>query len=1151
MRLRHAGGPGQLARLAVTLVLALALSAALAAPSFGAAWWHMSSRDAPTNLVPGGKATIVIAATNVGDVGVDARTSPVTISDVLPPGLEATEIRGEPAFHKEASHFMSCQLSTLTCTSKPELLPPFERIEVTINVNVKSSIGAGETNGGSVQGGEQEGTGTAVAGATTSEPLLVGDAPTPFGVEAGGYTMGAEEEGGGADGSAGSHPFQLTTDLSFNRALEEGEKTRPTQAAPALVRDLTFNLPPGVIGDPQAVAKCPAVDFYALGENDTNACKPEAAIGVAVVTVDEPLRFGDATRAVPLWNLEPAKGEPARLGFETLDVPVVLDTAIRSNGDYGVTVDVQDAPEAAQILSSEVTIWGVPGSPAHDQSRGWACLLGGVYFNGEVPCESTDQSKTNAFLTLPTACSSALNTSVEGDSWPVKGLGGETGEVFSLGALNTESTMTNGLSGCGELPFSPSIKLAAESSEGDTPTGLTVDVHVPQEGTVTGGDLAEADLDSTTVTLPPGVEVNPASANGLQACSEQQVGYEGSAGVDPYAPGTPQPLRFSNGVASCPEASKVGVVRVHTPLLENVLSGAVYLADQDANPFGSLIALYIVVEDPVSGVRVKLAGEVHLNPETGQITSTFADTPQLPFEDFELEFFGGPRASVSTPAHCGSAVTEALFTPWSGGEAKPSSSPAGEFSIVSGPAGSPCASPLPFTPSAVAGSTETQAGAFTSFSLTLQNPDGDQSLQSLSVHLPEGIAALLSTVTPCAAPAAGQEWSCGPASEIGHCTVASGLGSDPFSLPGTVYLTTGYDGAPFGILVVTPAVAGPFNLGNVDVRSKIEVNPSTAAVTITSDPFPQFVQGIPVQLKAINVTIDRPGFEFNPTSCEPSTIDTVLGGNEGASIEQQSHFQTSGCSSLPFAPTLKASVAGHASKPDGTGLTVDLTSRGLGQANIKKVDLQLPKQLPSRQSTLKEACPDTVFDANAAACLNPPYEHSVVGYATVHTPVLKSPLTGPGILVSHANAAFPDLEFVLQGEGIELVLDGQTDISHGVTYSRFESAPDAPFTTFETKLPEGLYSILGAYASAANPEELCSDKLVMPTSITSQDGTTISSETQIATTGCGGVKGYKAHKPTAAQRLAQALKKCRKKDSRRAHKRASCERGARRAARRK
>ena len=1144
MRLRRKSAiRTRLASFSTVLVVSSLALAAAASPAFAGAWWRLSSRAAPTFLTPDGKATIILTATDVGDAGVNATTTPVVIKDALPEGLEATAIKGAPAFAKVGQD-MSCELSTLTCTSQAETFPPFQGFQVTIEVNVKHTASTGEQNKVSVEGAEQEGEpGVEVPGGAVSEPITVDGEPVRFGVEEGGYALTPEAEGGAPDTQAGSHPFQLTTTLNLNQTVESVPGLGLVPSAPALPKDLSFNLPPGLIGDPRAVKPCPDVDFFTLYIKDTNTCNAESAIGVVVVTLEEPSIYHFVTRAVPLWNLEPAKGEPARLGFEVYDVPIVLDTSVRSDGDYGVTVSVNNATEAAQLLGSEVTIWGVPGEASHDQSRGWTCVDGGVW-SDEKLCEPEHPAQPEAFLSLPTSCTGPLGTTVEGHSWPVKSLASEPGEVFSLEGSATEYGLS-GLEGCDRLPFGPSIGVESEKHEANTPTGLKVDVHVPQQSTLEAGGLAEADVRSTSVTLPEGVQLNPSSANGLQACSEQQVGFEGPAGVDPLSAGAPQPLRFSTGAAACPDASKVGVVRVRTPLLEHELVGAVYLAAQNANPFGSLLALYIVAEDPYSGIRVKLAGEAKLNGQTGRITSTFLNTPQVPFEDFQLEFFGGPRGSVSTPPSCGTYQTGASFTSWSSVVPVNVLSNPGEFEITSGAGGSSCAEAQAFSPSVAAGSTDLQAGAFSSFTLQLTRPDGDQALSGLSLRLPAGAAAMLASVTPCAEPQASRG-ECGPESEIGQATASSGLGPDPYTVSGgRVYITGPYQGAPFGLSIVTPAVAGPFNLGNVVVRSAINVDPHTAQVTISST-LPTIVQGvgmpssgIPLQLQRIYVTVDRPGFEFNPTSCEPKRIEGSLSGAQGATAPLSLPFQVSGCENLPFHPTLTATTEGRASKADGASLDVKVTST-LGQANIAKTVLTIPGALPARLTTIQKACVAAVFEANPSSCP----EGSVIGQAIVHTPVLKSPLTGPAYLVSHGGAAWPDVEFVLQGEGITLILDGQTAIKNGVTTSTFNTVPDAPVSSFEAILPQGPHSALTANLPAAANYDLCGSNLTIPAVITAQNATVITQATKVTVLGCATVKDSK--RLTRAQRLAAALHACRKKYKHAPHRRAGCEQQARR-----
>jgi len=1152
-----------LASSSLVLLSAVLLLVAGASPAFAGAWWRLSSRAAPSSLPAGGTAAIFVSATNVGDAGVNATTSPVTIKDILPPNLEAIKITGEPAFGQEVAHHMTCDQETVSCSTQPETFNAFEVLDVTIEVKVKSGAITGEQNRVEVEGGEQQGRpGVAVPGSTLERPLIVSGQPTLFGVEEGGYGITPEEEGGGLDRQAGSHPFQLTTTLNLNQTAElaslegEGVASGLIGTAPALPKRLRFNLPPGLIGDPLAAPACSTVDFTAIGLGNVNACKPESMIGVAVVTINLPdPPFHNITHAVPLWNLVPAAGEPARFGFEILHVPVVLDTSLRSDGDYGVSVSVNESPESAQLLSSEVTIWGAPAEASHDQSRGWGCLDEGMPINHTLPCEATSQRSSAAFLTMPTSCSGPLGTTVEGESWPIQALAGEAGQAFSLEGRSTKAELA-GFEGCDALSFGPSIAIESTEHSASTPTGLNVKVKMPQQGTVEYGRLAEPDVKSTTVTLPEGVELNPSAAGGLEACSEQQIGFEGSPGEDPLAPAAPQPLRFSSEAAHCPPASKVGTVRIKTPLLEHELHGSVYLAtpapqgEPGQNPFGSLVALYIVAEEPSAGIRVKLAGESQLNGQTGQVSTTFENTPQVPFEELNLELSGGPRASLGTPATCGSPSLVATFTPWLE-EGSPSvtlsGGPEERLDISSGIASSPCSSTPPFAPAIVGGSSDAQAGAFSSFSLAITRPDGDQPLTGATVHLPPGDAAMLASVTPCPEPQASLG-TCGPESEIGQATATAGLGPDPFTVTGgRVYITGPYQGAPFGLSIVTPAVAGPFDLGNVVVRASINVDPRTAQVTITSA-IPTMVQGVgrpasgvPLQLRQINVTVDRPNFEFNPTNCTPMNITGTLTGQQGASAPVSSPFQVAECRSLPFDPGVSAATEGKTSKADGASLALTFKSHSR-EAHIAKTILTIPATLPARLTTIQKACLARVFEANPAACP----EGSNIGTAIVHTPVLKSPVAGPIYLVSHGNAAWPDAELVLQGEGITVILDGQTAIKKGVTTSSFLSVPDVPFETVEASLPEGPHSALTTNLPLKDHYSLCAQHLSIPTQLTGQNATLVNQNVKVGLQGCAAVKASKARKLTRAQKRALALKSCRKRHSHSRRARAGCERAARR-----
>jgi hypothetical protein len=1145
---------------AFVVVLLLLLGAPLSADA--AVNWRLEANPAPTTLQPGQTQQVILSAVTTGDEEVNGEATPIKIKDTLPVGLEvvpwgpaspcsSTE-QTTPCVRTAFGGQAPCEVTpgtggvgdAVTC-SFSRRVPPFESIDVYIRVKVNAEPGT-LTDTMSVEGG-------GVPGMSISPTIKVGHEQTSFGIDR--YELKAENEDATPDLQAGSHPFQLTTALGLNETVEDRVSSQglvQEPAAPALLHNLQVTLPPGLVGDTNsdAIPQCSERDFTTPNsENGTiNLCPDSTAVGVVVVSINEPITFHYTHRAVPLFSLTPAVGEPARFGFFVLGLPIALDTSVLTGGNYSVVTSVRNATQLAQVLGSVVTLWGEPGDESHDDSRGWHCLINGRNESGpgnesHEGCAPTERL-TKPFLSLPTSCGSSWSSTVLVDSWSEPGAQEADGTaVESDSRWKKDNWTSSPLEGCEKLPFEPSISTEPETHAGNTPSGLTVNVHLPQAQTLELGGLAVSAIKETTVTLPQGVLLSPSAANGLEACSTGLVGFMKSSPVDgtlEFTRHIPEPNELSPGVNFCPNGSKVGVVHIKTPDLPNEIEGGVYLAQQNANPFGSLFAMYIIAQDPVSKVLVKLAGEISLNTSTGQITTTFKNTPQLPFEDLTLELFGGPGASITTPPLCGDYTTQATFVPWST-PASPKTVTA-SFNVSSGAEGNGCSNPLPLTPGFHAGTTSTAAGGFTGFDLTLSHPDNNQAPTSLSMRLPPGLAALLSTVTLCPEPQA-SAGTCGDDSLIGHATATAGLGSQPFTeTGGRVYITGPYNGAPFGLSVVIPTVAGPFNFGDVVTRASLSVDPNTAAVTIDSA-LPTMINttsvqtGVPVQLKQIHVTVDRPGFQFNPTNCTAKTIDGTLKGAQGASAQVSSPFQVANCASLPFAPKLTAVAGGKASKLNGASLNVKVTSAGLGQANIAKVFLTLPKALPSRLTTIQKACVDSLFNANPATC----NEGSVIGKATIHTPVLKSPLTGPAYLVSHGNAGFPDVEFVLQGEGITLILDGKTDIKKGITYSRFESTPDAPFSTFETELPTGPHSALTANVPESEHFSLCATKLVIPTEITAQNGAVIKQETKVGLTGC--VKGVHKVKLTRAQKLKKALKACHRKHNK--AKRVSCEKQAR------
>ncbi|HEY3864896.1 MAG TPA: hypothetical protein VGL54_02275, partial [Solirubrobacteraceae bacterium] len=684
-----------------------------------AAWWHLESNATPTNLPPGGEGQIVVTASNLGDEVVNGTTNTVTIVDKLPAGLKTSataisgQIIGEPVATRGT---VTCSFASLSCTFS-QTLRPYRQLQVTITMKtVALDAPSGEENEVTVTGG-------GVPSASLSRPVTVNGAPTPFGVE--NYELTPENGGGSLDTKAGSHPFQLTTTIALNRRAEIDNSKEFVPQAVGLAKDLDFKWPAGLIGNPTPFPRCTAEEFATFELGDIDACPPDTAVGVAMVTFNETLLLHIDTEVVPVFNLEPEVGEPARFGFVIDGALIFIDTSIRTGGDYGVTVSADDITEVVGTLNAVVTVWGVPGEQSHDEDRGWACV--NPYLDN-AGCVPSDESKPPPLLTLPTSCPvnsltgqpEALQTSVEADSWSEQRPAGER--------LLFPGAPMEALDGCNKLQFTPEIKVAADGQQASKPSGLTVDVHVPQEGQLNPAGLAQSDIKDIAVRLPEGVTLNPAGADGLEACSEGLIGYLPGESSPPselhFTSKLPDPLE--RGVAFCPNASKIGTVTIKTPLLPDPLEGSVYLASQDANPFGSLVAMYIVAEDPVSGSLVKLPGKVSLNPGTGQIESTFENTPQLAFEDAELHFFGGERAPLSTPPHCGTYTTNATFTPWSGSAVVSSQS---SFEITSGPGGGPCpGSSLPFAPSLAAGTTNIQAGAYSTLDTTIGREDGNQNL---------------------------------------------------------------------------------------------------------------------------------------------------------------------------------------------------------------------------------------------------------------------------------------------------------------------------------------------------------------------------------------------------------------------------------------
>ncbi|MHB1538438.1 MAG: hypothetical protein ACYCUM_08595 [Solirubrobacteraceae bacterium] len=993
---------------------------------------------------------ILVTATNVGGA---ATSGEVALSDVLPAGLTATTVQGHVPY---AGHLgfvpMACKASPApACTWKQTVLPG-ETLNMTISVAVAGGLPAAVTDQAHVEGGGAEPVGR-------SESLPVSSEPAPFGIARGSVLATL------ADPEAGAHS-NITTAFDFATSEPNVDSATP--------KDGSVELPRGFVGRTVGMARC-SMSKVSNSFDYPEECPRDAIVGMATVTAGYVGRT--FTVASPVYNIAPAPGEPAAFGFVVLIAPVRLDTSVLSNGNYAVKVGASNINEGVTVIGVSITMWGVPAQMS-GPGPALAALRGPAFGAPEASMTPVP------LLTNPQQCSEALRGSASADSW------------IEPGRFVSEAVEVGKLTGCDKLRFSSSFSMLPDTLEAGAPAGYNFDLRVPQNEAPFG--TATPNVRDVKVTLPAGTVINPSAAWGLKACSNAQF----------YGPhrGSQEPA----SAAECPREAQVGTVLIKSPDLEEALEGQVYLAQPECDPCtrqdakdGRMVRLFVqALSEGEGGIVVKLEGHGRVNQENGQITTEFNENPQLPFSELKLKLNGGPRAVLANPRSCGPVSSSIELSPWSAPETPASLSSYG-FDVNQN-----CFGPQ-FAPSFDAGMPNIQAGAHGEFTLAFGRGDQSQFLEQITMQMPPGLLGTLSGVELCrdAQAIAG---TCGPGSEVGSTQVLTGPGADPFLVQGgRVYLTEGYGGSQFGLSIVVPAVAGPYTLGGINgeggeadngqvvVRSRLYVNPITTQLTAVSEPLPSMLDGIPLQLRAVNVRLNRPGFMFNPTSCERMAITASIASQEGMSANVSSPFQVTNCAGLGFAPKLTASTSAKSSRKYGASLRVAIAypqgAQG-SQANIHEVKVELPKALPSELKTLQHACIASQFEANPAGC---PKE-SIVGHAKAITPIVPVPLEGPAYFVSYGSQRWPELVLVLQGYGITVDLHGETFINEsGVTSSTFKTVPDDPVQSFEITLPEQEYSALGAPGG-----KLCAKSLQMPTYIVGQNGKTLQQSTKIAVEGC-------------------------------------------------
>lgn len=870
---------------------------------------------------------------------------------------------------------------------------------------------------------------------------LAAPAQASFGVAPGSFQTDVLDPAGNVvpTPQAGAHPFAYRLAFAMNtkpNPFPEGGLfgNGPEPIPDDSVKDVRIELPPGIAGKAQSFPRCSAVDFTPAGFGGSARCPTGSQIGI----VELDLGFVDGYHSVnklPIYNLVPPKGVVARIGFVAIQ-PIVTDFKLRSGGDYGVTAIARNISQGVNLYASAMNLWGVPADPRHDAER----YLPGAFVPGDSSGNPLPSGMVPApFLDMPTRCGVGLTTRMEVDSWE------------EPGSFQSYESPPDEWGGCDRLRFAPSVAVQPQEARAGSPAGFGVRIEVPQSDNPDG--MIAPPLQKAVVTLPEGVTINASSAAGLAGCSPAEIALG------------------SEAAPNCPRSSKLAAVRIETPLLDHTLEGSVYLASQNANPFNSLLALYLVAVDPETGVTIKLPGKVTADPATGRLSTTFDETPQLPFETLQIQFRRGSGAPLLMPDACGTYTTHAQLSSWADPGQSVLSDPT--FVLDRG-----CDRHSRFAPTLDAGTANPLAGATSSFALRVLRDDGEQNLSRIDVTLPEGLLAKLAGVPLCGEAAAGGG-NCPAASEIGRAVVGVGAGPNPLYLPQpgkastAVFLAGPYKGAPYSLVIEVPAQAGPFDLGTVAVRSAVQVDPLTTEVAVASDPLPQILEGIPVAYRDVRVEVDRPGFIRNPTGCEPMKIRSRLVSTEGATASPSARFQVTNCRALAFSPRLRLEVSGGTRRSTFPALRATLRARA-GEANIARVAVTLPPSESLEQAHIRTICTRVQYAADQCP------KASIYGYAKAWSPLLDEPLQGPVYLRS-SNHLLPDLVASLDGQ-IHIDLVGRIDSVGGGIRTTFARVPDAAVSKFALRMKGGERGLL------VNNRNLCAGPNRATVSIDGQNG---------------------------------------------------------------
>ena len=881
---------------------------------------------------------------------------------------------------------------------------------------------------------------------------------------------------------AGGHP-----DVAFSFKVSNQQYAPDPCSCKQDAKNIVVNLPTGLIGNPHSTPQCTIAEFA------SEECPVDSQVGLVEAFFSDTAGNGGLTEGsflAPVFVLQPPPGRVALFAFKTLFfTPDFISIDDRTDSDYGIEATVTAIDHFTPLSFARTVFWGVPASPVHDFLR-WGFAQGTYALNST--CDREDNRSTDDPATVYGWCRESgsvkpIGSAPGGPGGPVSSSSpeipffqnptvcGATSLATSLDILSYDKGESHAdspypaTSDCGQLTFNPSQAIAPTTTAADSPSGAEFRLTVPQFESPTVPSPSE--LRGADVTLPPGFALAPNVMNGKTTCSDAEARF-----------GTRE-------AAQCPENSKIGTIVVESPVLPGPLPGGAYLGEPQP---GNRYRLFLVFDG--FGVHAKIAGTIEPDPQTGQIQLHFKDLPQAPFETFVMHIFGSERGPLATPTKCGTYQVKSVFTPWDASLSPQTSLQF--FTVDQGPGGGPCpGATRPFSPGFQAASTANTAGAHTDFWVNLTREDGDQNVAGLTVKTPPGFSADLSGVPYCPQAAIeqlanplypgtgelGGATACPAASRIGSVTAAVGAGTHPLYLPGKVYLAGPYAGAPLSLEVVIPAVAGPYDLGNVAVRAAAHVDPETAQITTVSDPFPQVVGGIPVRARQIFIHLDRQGFALNPTDCDPLSVGATVAGDEGATSTLSQHFQVANCASLRFAPRLSLKLTGSTKQAGNPALTATLTARP-GEANISRAQVTLPGTELIDNAHINSPCTRVQFNEGKTPGEKCP-PGSILGSAKAETPLLEKPLEGPIYFRSTGRAGLPDVVAVLNGQ-IDIVLDGHVDSLHGRLRTTFETVPDAPVRRVVLRFDGGRRGLL------ENSPHLCSHPFHATAMISAQNGKT-------------------------------------------------------------